>query len=348
MSFQKIFKISLLITFILSSSGVLAQTSAREMPDDAYEGIFQLRYHKFKPQFMPAMVYEDSVYLPFTQTISLLKIFYNYQPAERKISGFFIEKDTLFNIDFNTGIGKIGMVKDIKLNRDDYFVSDFEVYVLPGVMKEVFDIDVKVFFDRLDIILEADKELPVLLEEKRKQEYAFLGLDSSGYAPLLYDRDKAILNGAIIDYNLGANMDNRNQRTYNWSFNTGTEVLGGALQFMYGGNHFETSGITNGFTSYNWTYHFDWAPWLTQLSAGYVSNISYRASQVPTRSLKGVMITNEKYRASNSFMDYIIEDRTQPDWQVELWIDHELHDQVIADPWATINSKFQLNMEIHM
>lgn len=333
MLLRKSISLMFLLIFTLSFQQSIAQQDMKMLPEEAIEGIFQFTYSKFVPHYIPAVVFQDSVFIPVSYILSLVKIFNEYNPEKKQISGFYIHKDTLYEYNFMDDIGKIGS-KEVSVGYDNYFVSDFEIYAKPIFFKKLFGFDLHVSMETLDINLFSFQELPVLLSLQREKDYENLGLDSSGYAPLLYDRSWNLFNGGIIDYGLTFNIDNDKNKYYNVNLNIGTEILGGALQFTTTGTYDDLSNNYLNYTSWNWNYYFNNAPYLTQLSAGYVSNLSYRNSVLPPTIVTGLQISNEKVRMNHKFMDYIIEDRTGPDWQVELWLNKKLYDQVTADPFG--------------
>ncbi len=314
---------------VLFYSNLFAQDDNYGLPAGSYEGIFEFKYNKFS-KFVPALIYNDSTYIPFIQVVSLLKIYNQYDYKNKIIKGFYLSPDTTFSINLLDSTATVGS-RTIKFDPGEFVTTDLEIYVLPSFFKKLFKLDFEVIFSLLTIRLNSMQDMPVLLEEKRKEDYATLGQLEKAY-PLLFDRKWSFLNGGLLYYNLNASFDQSLTSAFSGFLSGGIEILGGSLKSDFTSTYNTLSKTFLYDYNYQWRYYFGENPYLTNLTIGEVVGRSYQSSNIPATSLRGVSISNETARDKPDFTKFTIEDKTNPDWQVELWVNGFLADYQIADP----------------
>ncbi len=324
-------KILVKLAFVLLlTAGAFAQESRFNIPETAYEGLFEFKY-RFWSKYITTLVDNDSTYIPLVQVFSLLKVYNEYSFADKTLKGYFLHRDSTFELDFETNKARI-----IRYERDldvkDFILTDLEIYVKPAMMAKIFGLEFFIDNSRLFIKLDDSYDMPIWVEKERKEKYEKLSKYKDGYAPLLFDREWSIFNGGILGYNLSASSDNKFNTFLNGSFSTGIELLGGSLTAF---SSFSYSPNYNTFMSYytgNWQYYFGNNPFLTSLIVGDFTPQSYVYSNLPSTTIRGVSITNSAAWTSTYYSSYTLEDQTNPDWQVEIWKDYNLYDHVLADP----------------
>ncbi len=348
--YLKKFLIYIVLGLMLGITGMKSQTVDYEVPDGAYEGLFEFKYRNWT-KYISAFINADTTYLPLIQTFSLLKVYNEYNYSKKVIKGFFIKTDSLYEIDFDSKVARRGE-REIPLNKEDFIMTDMEVYVHPRLMKKVFNLDFYSSQSRLSIKLEDYHEMPIYLEQLRKEKYDKLSKYEDGYAPLLFDRRWKFFDGALSRYNLSFSTDDNLDLVVNGNLNLGLEVIGGSLNLLGYATYSRTktnssgSGYSNSIMydwSGSWVYYLGDNPYLTQIVAGDFAPRSYLNSSLPTTTIRGVSISNERPLTGFHYVYNDIEDKTNPDWQVELWLNNVLYDHALADPMG--NYKFSVPMQ---
>ncbi len=328
----------ILIAAIVIISECLGQAN---VPPDMIEGIYSFRYNIFK---YDQIVYlrGDTLYVPLKGILTHFKVNNRITDRMEAVKGFYITPDTTYEINFKE---KKIRVKDrvAYIQDDEYFRTDVEYYVTLSFLRKAFGWQFDVFHQNLICYMTTVTDLPLLSELKRRKQYKHLGKgnDESSFLPLLFPRKRSWLNGGMTDYTISA-YQFPGARAYNYSANVGLELLGGDVQVMnYGA--FNEKGNSSYNYSYRYRYFFSDNNYLSQINLGYITNSSYRTSMVASEQIKGVQISNEQMQMPALFTTYEIADRTEPGWQVEMYVNGQLADQVIADP----NGDFRFNLPIY-
>jgi outer membrane protein OmpA-like peptidoglycan-associated protein len=335
-----------IIIFIISALFVIAyETKAQaieyNIPDEAYEGLFDFKY-RYWSRYISAFVYKDSTFIPLTQVFSMLKVFNDYSPKSGTISGFYIEKDSLYELDFRNNTAFICDRKH-ELYPDEYIITDMEVYVQPKLIKRVFGLPFRVNPAKLMIKLDDEFKMPIWIEKERKELYNNLGKNKTGYSTLLFDRNWSILNGLLISYNFSTSIAQDLSSSFNMGLNAGAELLGGSLNIFSNANYSPSFNTFLFNYTGNWQYLFPNNPIITNLIVGDFSPKSYSYSSLPSLSIRGVSITNSRDWTSRKYSLKTYEDKTNPDWQVEMWRDNELYDIQRADPLGNYRFEVPIN-----
>lgn len=322
--------------FLLNVSLVYSQTEKYPLPEDAYEGIFEFTYANVLAGTIGTIHYKDSTYIPMTEVLSRLLIYHEYDKDNLIVKGFYIHPDTSFFFDFINKTAELGD-KENDISENEFVLNDFDVYVVPSLIKRIFNINITTDFSKLAIRIHKGLsdviDLPLYTKLYKQNLYDKIADNKQNfeYSPLLFDRDWSFLDGGLLDYSLNLSQYTDN-RVYGFGTNFGLEILGGDLSGRVSGSLNENINLFSFINEFKWRYFFGDNPFFTQASVGYLTTPGYKSNPVPTAPLRGVQISNETQNVPMYFDDFLIQDKTTPGWQVELWIDGQIEDQMIAEP----------------
>ena len=328
--------LAVIIISVLFLLQTLESQGQSNIPQEAEEGIYSMNYAGILNDFT-AYIYKDSVYIPFYETLSFLGIYYKIE-SDGIIKGYSSNADTSFEVNFNENyvIDINGKKKEI--SASDYFKTELDVFILPGIIEKIFLVSTGVYPNKLLIYLKSTYELPLLKEMKRQKKYTFITAKEdyeTANLPLISDRSFKIIDGGMLEYRLGG-QQSRESRNFTYMANVGLQLFGGELQYNAFGNYEVKSKM--GLVDYNlrWRYFLGQNDILNQVSIGYLTNTSTRQVSVlntATRSkiLQGIQLSNETTRMPTSFSNFIISDKIEPGWQVELYVNNQLYSQKLSD-----------------
>jgi hypothetical protein len=263
-------------------------------------------------------------FLPVTELFSLLEFNYKPDPGHFAITGNFLGAGNPYSIDLSAMMIKLG--NDIyPLTPDDFRIGETDYFLSPKIFKNVFGLDFTVNIDYLMLSLETNLVLPVqvrlTMERNRKQ--AGLKKTQKDY-PLLYGRKRKLISGAMFDYSITGSYQTQVQ-SLNYTLTGGMELLGGDIKGTLTGFH---SNLGSSFRAggLQWRYAI--------LSNNYISTI--RAGQISTTGLMpetvtGAGITNEPIEPRKMYESYIIDGTTEPESEVEIYINDQLIEYQRAD-----------------
>ncbi|MCX7737305.1 MAG: OmpA family protein [Candidatus Kapabacteria bacterium] len=300
------------------------------------EGVYLFNYPAASG-YIIALYDGDSVYIPLSNFLSRLKIYYDYIPERKLFKGFLIHPDSTFEINFSTNTAKFKS-RTYPLNRNHWVASELEYYVQPALLSEIFPFKFIVDQGELVILLRSNYTLPCLEEYYRKKRYAAKvpTEEEEFFAPMRYDRQRKWLNGGLFSYSLfGANNYNRqlnlNERNYTFTGALGLEALGGDVELRSFNSYFESQNKLNTNLNFFWRYYFLNNPYLTFVKLGNLSTYTNRSTSLPVNAFDGIQVSNELVQMPNLFKHFEIEDKTNPNWQVEVYVDNVLFQQVTTD-----------------
>jgi hypothetical protein len=316
------------------------------LPEGAEEGIFSLYYKGFKKE-VTVMVYKDSIYIPFYETLSFLRIYYRLTDSNNIINGYLINENMEYEVNLDKECFYNVKNSYLKFSKSQYIRTPIEIYVTPYILSKLFLIDVSIFTSKLLINIKSDIDLPVLEEEERYNKYANLNSDrylgEDKILPVIYERNWKILDGGILNYSLNG-VQSKYSQGISYSTNLGIQLLGGELQYDAIGSYYSTSKTSTYDQNFRWRYSFTENKYISQVSIGYLTNMPLRTSSIiydvlPNRILKGIQVSNENTIMPTVFNTFMIEGQIEPGWQVELYVNNQLAAQTQSDNIGYYNFK---------
>lgn len=235
------------------------------------------------------------------------------------VSGFYIDQKNLYDINFSTGVARVGN-EVYRFDSSSYIRGELDFYVLPSFFKKVFDLDFNVDFNSLSLVLTTSQELPVVKDFRRQTTRHYMVVSPGAnleQAPLLFPRQRYMLNGGVLDYSLSA-FNTGGPTTYGYSFDAGGEVLGGETQGSLVG------GVSGGnpdvySSTLSWKYAFDSSAYITYAGLG-----NLYSTGLTTYGFRGAQVSNEPLTVRTVFGQYLVNARTNPNWDVELYLNGQL------------------------
>lgn len=291
------------------------------------EEIFlNFRYRQIVNTVVTGIYYDKTVYLPLGELLFILKINHNIDVTAGTVTGFFITEDTRYLLDLKAGKARMGReIHTIDTTR--MIRNDAEFFVRPALFEKVFGLHFTVHLSNLSLHLVSEYTLPVLRrhQQRLQNRYAEPFKVMQPHAPLKYNRNRSWLNGGVIDYRLMTVQDTDGRQQYSYAFNGGIEVAGGDLQVSTLGGYSPGMNHTNT-TRYRWRYVLDDTGYLSQITLGEVFT-----DGIVRTSLYGFQATNHPVEPRRIFATYLYSDKTEPEWEAELYINDRLFAATVAD-----------------
>jgi hypothetical protein len=272
-----------------------------------------------------ALYAEPNEYLPLGQIFRLLKINYQFDNKLDSVKGFYNTEPRTYEINFRTGKARVDTATFI-LHPGEFIRSTFDIYVTPSVLDRLFGLHFIIDMRQLTLWLETNEELPIIAERNRKRRQSMIESQNAVKEeyPLLYPRQKDLFNGGFLDYSLTA-ASTKKYQSYGYNLQGGGIVAGGDLELTANGDY-TTSMPSSATMEGQWRYVIDDNPFITNVNAGYENT-----SGIFLRSFKGIQVSNEPVQIRTMFQSYVIEQKTFPDWTVELYLNEKLVGVTKAD-----------------
>lgn len=318
--------------FISSREEVFSQDEAE------YEQFtIKLTVDKLGVYEMDAIYFDDNIYLPIIDLFNKLEIYLTHSIQLDTINGFILSNENTYSLLLNSG--KIKFRDKEKTLKPEQMISNFRDVYLPGkVYQELFGMTMDFNFRELTVFLRSDIELPIIKQLRIKKMRANL-LTLTGEAPAdtTISRKWHWIRGAVMDWNLQSKEDNSGSNTQQFRSSVGMEILGGELNWRSTVTRDSSVRFEN--TSVKWRYVNDKLAFLKQIEAGNV-NVSLTGQTIS--NFYGIKLTNTPYTIKKTFGSYLIQRRTNPGWDVEIYVNGILVNFTTADMNGDFNFEVPL------
>jgi len=278
----------------------------------------------------------DKMFLPVTELFSLLQIYYESTPGDFSLAGNFLAPDNPFRIYFAQY--RVDLDEEThEYSPDEFRIGEMDFFMSPLVFEEVFEMAFTVSMNALTLHLETPHTMPI--EEAAERERARRLIEAREitreYFPMEYDRDRSLFDFGFADYNITANYSG-DSPNMNYSVIGGAEVLGGDIQGTVTGRW---SDVDHNIRSSNlrWRYVVRDNDWFSNFQAGQMST-----SGLQPRSIRGASISNEPVEPRRLYETHIVDGTTEPDSEVELYLNNRLIDFKRADESGYYRFEFPL------
>ncbi|MGB9664808.1 MAG: hypothetical protein ACPL25_07825 [Ignavibacteria bacterium] len=299
------------------------------------EIILTLEYDGIVKTFVQALAYNDEIYVSIEDLLGSLKI--PFSMSDHKIIGSRTEnKEDYFSIDLNKKKAKTQTVEFDYQENDliDYYNKK---YFSLRFIEKLLSIKLEFDFSNLVLYVKSEIELPVYNEFLLEQKLSSLKkVKKEKPVPLIFKRNRSLLNGFIFDYDLSQTMLRNNRSNYNLKFSIGGEIFYG--DFYYSRQVFNAVNAKNIIENCNWKYNPDQNKILSQISLGdnFLDGIN-------SYTYRGFKLTNEPVEPRKKIGIYTYKDITEPNSYVELYLNNQLIDITKSGEKGNFSFDFPIN-----
>jgi len=275
---------------------------------------------------IPAVIRDETVYLPIADIFSFLKIKNTPSAQLDSVSGFFITQQATYVIDkLNNRITYQGKVFD--LQGDDMVKTETSLYLKSSFFGQIFGLDCAFSFRSLSVMLTTKLELPIIKEMRQQQMRTNINrLTGETKADTTIGRKFPLLHFGMADYSVISNQRVGERSDVRVNLDLGGVIAGGEANILL--NYNNNTPFTEKQQRYLWRFVNNDRPFIRQVMAGKIY------SQVTSSifdPIVGVQITNTPTTYRRSFGTYTLSDVTEPNWLVELYVNNVLVDYMKAD-----------------
>ncbi|MDR4989067.1 MAG: hypothetical protein RG741_09550 [Bacteroidales bacterium] len=278
----------------------------------------------------------DMLYLPVTELFNRMEIFFEPSPGDFTLSGNFISANRPYRIFFNQR-RVVFEGTTYEFDVDDFRIGDMDFFMSPRVFEEVFGLFFTININLLTLTLETDHTLPVeeRAERERRRQLIEAREVTRQFYPLEEDRNRRVLGIGFADYNITGSFSQENPNM-NYNVTGGIELMGGDLQGSIIGSWSEEDHRLRA-TGLRWRYVVRNNPWFSNFSAGQLSTTGLQP-----RNIRGASISNSPVEPRRLYETYILDGYTDPDSEVELYLNNRLIDFARADAAGYYRFEFPL------
>lgn len=268
----------------------------------------------------------ELVYIPIEDLFSPLQISCKPDNSKLLLEGFIDKESNVYKIDYNN---KQILIGDKKINTTQELIQEFgSLYLESSQFKEVFGIDLSFNFRSLSIKLKADFELPIVKQtriEKMQRNIAKVKGDEV-VADTIINRSYHFLRFGNLDWNMSSYQNWKGNTTNSIGLGIGTELLYGEATISV--NYNDQYRFNNRQLNYLWRWIDNDKSFIKQAQVGKIAVQSISSLNAP---LIGATVRNAPTTIRKATGSYTINEFTEPNWKVELYINNVLVDFTTAD-----------------
>lgn len=297
---------------------------AQGLEDEVY---LNFRHQAVVNDYISTIYYNDTFFISVGEIFNSLSIENTIDRSSFTVNGSFIDRG---RYSINLGINRATFAgRTIDIPSDLFVITEFGFYLHPDVFEEIFQMEFTVDFNNLAIYLSSNDVMPIVSQrERERRRTRVLSTQRDirrDFYPLQIERERNVLNGGFLDYNLTANITDQSLNSYVYNGNLGMEILSGDLQGTVFGSYsnesttFRSSGL-------RWQFGIPDNSYISSISLGQRNSTGFSAA-----AYTGLRITNEPFEPRFLFGETAFTGGVVPNAEVELYRNNSLIDFTQAD-----------------
>jgi len=304
------------------------KTAARPEPisSDYDEILIILNVPRIGSIEIPAVIYQEIVYLPVKEFFDFLKIRNTSASDLSSVEGFFINPNATYSIDKSQN-QIVYEGKKYELQSSDIIITSSGLYLNAFQFGRVFGLNCQFNFRSLSVNLVTGIELPALREMKLEAMHRNLNvLKGEKKADTIINRRFSFFHMGTFDWSVLSARETNVQNNTRVTLGIGANFAGGETNLFL--NYYNNRSFKLSDQFYYWRYVNNAHKALRQVTLG---KILSNPSSTIFSGINGIQITNTPTTFRRSFGSYQISDKTEPGWLVELYVNNVLVNYTRAD-----------------
>jgi hypothetical protein len=275
---------------------------------------------------VPAIIYNQYVYLSVSHVFDFLKIKNVVAANGDSVSGFFIQPKNYYVIDKLHRRLVVGD-KMIRLKENDVFVASGNLYLKSTYFGIAFGLNCSFNFRSLTVLMNTQLELPVVREMRQESmRNNIRRLTGAQKVDTNITGGTPLFHAGTADWSVITTQNSQGINNTRFNVALGAIIAGG--ETTLGLNYDSYTGFTNKQQYYLWRLVNNDRKALRQVMLGKIAPQAVSTLYAP---VVGVQLTNTPTTYRRSFGTYVLSDRTEPNWMVELYVNNVMVNYVKAD-----------------
>jgi hypothetical protein len=276
--------------------------------------------------YMPALLQEETLYLPVKELFDFLKINNQLSPDMDSATGYLLDPKAGFLINY-TQHEIIYNGTAFSLKNKELIRTETNLYLRSDVFGNVFGLDCNFQFRNLAVIINTKLDLALRRELRQEVLRNNIRMIKGEVKPdTSVKRDYPFFRLGTADWNIVHSKAQSEASATRINLQVGGMFAGGeALVSLSYDNKILFARQQQ---QYKWRFVNNNLKLFRQVSLG---NLAVQSTASIYAPVIGIQVTNAPTNRRRSFGTYVISNRTQPDWMVELYVNNVLVNYVKAD-----------------
>ncbi len=331
---------------VVTSFSMRAQETSEKFPVEYDEFPVYLSVENLGYYEIDAIYAAEKLYLPCIKLFSILSIYTEASPQLDSISGYMADKAKSYKLNFISN-DLTYLDKHVHITPAQYLISFDDVYISADIYKNLFGFSLSLDFRSLLVRLQSDSELPIVkILKQQKLRDNLKSLRGETKIDTTIQRQFHVYRGAILDWNVRLSQSNQSPYTAQLRTTFGMELFGGELVMRSSISNQNKNSLKN--QSFRWKYVNNQSSLLRQANFGFIGVPLNSQVTVP---LFGAGISNTPVGFRSSYGTIMLQRKTQPGWEVEVFVNNVLVGYTTADANGDVQLEIPLmygNTEIQI
>ncbi len=279
---------------------------------------------------------DELLYVDTQELFSNLSIPCVAGKKRESFNGYIVLEEKTYSIDFNKKEIQVGSKK---INTHDGLINEMgAIYIESSLLAEAFGITLTFNFRSLMAVLKSDFELPIIkLQRLEKQRNSIRKLQGEIIADTVFGRNYHFFKLGMLDWSLSSVQSSNKSANSSASLSLGTELFFGEANISI--NYNDAYKFDSRQINYLWKWVDNDRKFIRQAQFGKISN---RTISFVNSPIIGAVIRNSPTTVRKAKGYYTINEYTEPNWTVELYINDVLVDYTKADASGLFTFKVPL------
>ena len=265
------------------------------------------------------------LYVNVEDLFRILMISCNMEPEDEKLFGYFLNEENTYSINYKTKEIQIG---EKTFACEDELVKEMGIlYLESSLLSEVFGIELIFNYRSLLLILKSHFELPLIKQQRlEKMRKNLSKIKGEFIVDTIIKRNYHLFKPGMLDWSISSTQSSNNSTISKFGLGLGSELLFG--EATVSANYDSKLGFDDRYFHYLWRWVDNEKKIIKQAQIGKISNQSIAFYNSP---IIGTVIRNTPTNIRKAKGYYTINDFTEPNWTVELYINDVMVDYTKAD-----------------
>jgi cell division protein FtsN len=275
---------------------------------------------------IPAVISGKTAYLSISGLFSFLKIKNTVSSGLDTISGYIENLADQYLIDKSKNVISYKN-KIFQISNRELVKTETDLYLCTKSFEEIFGLECTFYFRSLSVDLRTNVELPLFREMRQEEMRKFIRkMKGEIIADTNIGRKNPVFQFGTADWAFYSTQVNYGKSNTRASFVFGGYLAGG--ETTLGLNYYNNQPFSLRNQFYRWRYVNNDHKALRQVTAGKITTQSISSIFSP---VVGIQLTNSPTTYRKFYGTYTLNERTEPGWIVELYVNNTMVDYVKAD-----------------
>lgn len=274
---------------------------------------------------IPIAIKEETAYISVTELFDIFSLKNEFDSEAGSVSGFIINPNQSYLIDTKNNILTYRS-ENYNFSASDYILTPTDLYIRSDLFGKIFGLYTNFNFRELNISFKSELQLPVFTRLRQNRLRGGISRQTVFEPDTVLPRKNSLLKGGMLDWGVISTQQTNGVTDNRVNLGIGAMILGGETNVLL--NYSNRVPFTSRNQFYQWRYVNNDSKLFKQVTAGKIFTGATSSLFAP---VVGVQFSNSPLLNRRSYGTYVLNDYTEANWTVELYVNNVLVNYTKAD-----------------